>query len=262
MKPQDGTSGKILPEVARATELVGKIYGESRTQVEKRLAIAKAAEAEPEQFGNLLEDMDRSGRVNAPYRRLKVARQAEAIRAEPPPLPGRGPYYMLSGDPPWPYELRQEDPSTGAFIRIRRCRSRRFAPWGRRFSASPPRTAFCGYGPPTITCARRFRSSDTWGFEQKTILTWVKDRMGLGDWLRNQTEHVLMATRGSPVVQLTNQTTVFYGEARAHSQKPEEFYAFVEKLCPAPRYCELFSRHTRPNWDGHGDELGPGLAAE
>jgi N6-adenosine-specific RNA methylase IME4 len=84
--------------------------------------------------------------------------------------------------------------------------------------------------------------------------------MGLGDWLRGQTEHCLMATRGGPVVTLTNQTTALHAPVRAHSQKPEEFYALVESLCPAPRYCELFQRTRRQDWDGHGDEV-PGAAA-
>jgi N6-adenosine-specific RNA methylase IME4 len=104
-----------------------------------------------------------------------------------------------------------------------------------------------------------FAVLDAWGFQHRTLLTWVKDRFGTGDWLRGQTEHCIMAVRGRPVVQLTNQTTVLYGPVRAHSQKPEEFYAFVERLCPAPRYAELFSRQHRENWDGHGDEL-PAIA--
>ncbi len=48
--------------------------------------VVAAGEAEPEKFGKLVEDMDKTGRVNGPYRRLKNAQQAEAIRAEPPPL--------------------------------------------------------------------------------------------------------------------------------------------------------------------------------
>jgi N6-adenosine-specific RNA methylase IME4 len=40
---------------------------------------------------------------------------------------------------------------------------------------------------------------------------------------------------------------------RANSQKPDEFYRLVE--LQAPRYAELFARTTRPNWDGHGDEV-------
>jgi hypothetical protein len=30
-----------------------------------------------------------------------------------------------------------------------------------------------------------------WGFEPKTILTWAKDKMGFGVWLRGQTEHCI-----------------------------------------------------------------------
>ena len=101
-----------------------------------------------------------------------------------------------------------------------------------------------------------FTVLDAWGFQQKTILTWVKDKMGMGDWLRGQSEHCIMAVRGGPIVHLTNQTTILHGKVRQHSRKPEEFYEFVEKLCPAPRYGELFSRHDRENWDGHGDEVG------
>jgi N6-adenosine-specific RNA methylase IME4 len=96
---------------------------------------------------------------------------------------------------------------------------------------------------------------DAWGFEQKTILTWVKDRMGMGDWLRGQTEHCLMAVRGKPVVHLTNQTTALHAPMRAHSEKPGEFFEFVERLCPASRYAELFSRRAvSPLWDSHGDQ--------
>ena len=106
----DQTSGQACPEV-HITEVVGKLFGEGRKQVEKRIAVVKAARAEPEKFGVLQEAMDRSGRVNWPYKRLKVIRQAAIIRAEPPPLPGSGPYRVIVADPPWPYEIRREDPS-------------------------------------------------------------------------------------------------------------------------------------------------------
>jgi N6-adenosine-specific RNA methylase IME4 len=103
---------------------------------------------------------------------------------------------------------------------------------------------------------------DGWGFEAKTILTWVKDRFGCGDWLRSQTEHCVMATRGKPVVELTNQSTVLHAPMRGHSVKPVEFYMLVETLCPAPRYAYLFSRDVRERWDMHGDELPEQEAAE
>ena len=45
-----------------------------------------------------------TGRANGVYRRLKIAKQAERIRAEPPPLPGSGPYIVAATDIPWAAE--------------------------------------------------------------------------------------------------------------------------------------------------------------
>jgi hypothetical protein len=86
--------------------------------------VVEAAETEPEKYGKLLEDMDRTGRVNGVYKRLNIAKQAELIRKEPPPLPGNGPHRVIVADPPWPYEIRDEDPRTGRCCPTSRCRSR------------------------------------------------------------------------------------------------------------------------------------------
>jgi hypothetical protein len=67
--------------------------------------------------------------------------------------------------------------------------------------------------------------------------------------------------RGKPVVELTNQTTLLHGPHRANSQKPVEFYDFVERLCPAPRYAYLFSRYRyNEKWDCHCNEAPPAQA--
>jgi hypothetical protein len=87
----------------RALDKVAAVVGVHRTTIAKAEAIVDAAEAEPDRFRKLLADMDRTGRVNGVFRRLKVIRQADAIRAEPPPLPGNGPYRVIVADPPWPH---------------------------------------------------------------------------------------------------------------------------------------------------------------
>ena len=89
----------------------------------------------------------------------------------------------------------------------------------------------------------------------KTILTWVKNRVGVGNWLRGQTEPCLLAVRGNPVVTLTNQSTVLQAPVREHSRKPEEFYALVEGLCPATSRLELFAREQRDGWACAGAEV-------
>jgi N6-adenosine-specific RNA methylase IME4 len=79
-------------------------------------------------------------------------------------------------------------------------------------------------------------------------------------WLKGQTEHLVIATRGKPVVTLTDQTTLLRGpfhrvRKAAHSAKPIESHSFFESLVPAPRYADLFSRYRHNDkWDSHGNE--------
>jgi N6-adenosine-specific RNA methylase IME4 len=49
-----------------------------------------------------------------------------------------------------------------------------------------------------------------------------------------------------------------------HSRKPDEFYALVESLCPAPAggRIELFARQARPGWAAMGAEIDRFPAAE
>jgi N6-adenosine-specific RNA methylase IME4 len=96
---------------------------------------------------------------------------------------------------------------------------------------------------------------DSWGFEYRTLLTWVKDRMGTGEWLRGQTEHCMLAVRGKPVFLHGNHGTVLEAARREHSRKPEEFYSLVEATCPGLKV-ELFSRSAREGWRAFGNDTG------
>jgi N6-adenosine-specific RNA methylase IME4 len=222
---------------------------------EQAKAVCAAAEANPGQFGKVLEDMNRTGRVNGPFKRMRIATQATEIRRAPPPLPGHGPYRVIVADPPWPYDLSDEDPSHRAVhpyptMSIAQIASLRVADIAHEDS-------ILWLWATNYHLREAFGVVEAWGFQPKTVLTWFKDRFGFGHWLRCKTEHALFATRGKPTVELSSETTALVAPTRGHSQKPDEFYSLVERLCPAPRYCELFSRRSRPNWDGHGDEYYP-----
>lgn len=93
-----------------------------------------------------------------------------------------------------------------------------------------------------------------WGFRQRTILTWVKSRIGMGHYYRNNTEHVLFAVRGRLPVKRHNCPTAFTGAWRRHSQKPDEFYTMVESMSPGP-YLDVFARTHRPGWAVWGNEV-------
>ena len=69
-----------------------------------------------------------------------------------------------------------------------------------------------------------------------------------------QTEHCLLLTRGKPIFDPEDATTLIRERAREHSRKPEAFYALVERTCPGAKL-ELFARERRPGWEPWGAEV-------
>jgi len=99
--------------------------------------------------------------------------------------------------------------------------------------------------------------AEAWGFTVRSPLTWIKFRLGLGNYLRNATEHLLFATRGKAPVNFRSQPTWINAPVQDHSHKPEEQYALIERISGGP-YLELFARR-RPSstadWSVWGDEI-------
>lgn len=97
-----------------------------------------------------------------------------------------------------------------------------------------------------------FDVARAWGFKPITLLTWCKTGPGVGYYLRNNTEHVVFATRGKPMVPDEKvMASWFQAASTAHSAKPAAFYEIVHKVSPGP-YVELFSRQPQLGWDSWG----------
>ena len=77
-----GRTSAIPPRMDRdriqgdARDNIARYLGVGRTTIERAEAVVEAAEEEPEEYGHLVEQMDRSGKVAGAYRRLTVLRQA------------------------------------------------------------------------------------------------------------------------------------------------------------------------------------------
>ena len=190
-------------------------------------------------------------KAKADIREAKEAAVVAQIAQEPAPLPA-GPFRVIVIDPPWKYQSRAEDithrarnPYPDMEIDVIKALP---------VSALAYKDCVLWLWTTNAFISEAFQCLDAWGFRYKTCLTWVKDRMGLGNWLRGQTEHCLMAVRGNPIVTLTNQTTALKAPTREHSRKPDEFYALVESLCPGNRL-EMFSRQRREGWQSQGAEV-------
>jgi len=95
---------------------------------------------------------------------------------------------------------------------------------------------------------------EAWGFTPRSTLTWIKPRLGLGNYLRNATEHLILGTRGKAPVNFKAQPTWMFAPLQDHSHKPEEQYAVIERISPGP-YLELFARRQQPGWDAWGNQI-------
>lgn len=100
---------------------------------------------------------------------------------------------------------------------------------------------------------------EEWGYTPRTgPITWAKPRIGLGNYLRNSTEHLLFGTRGRAPVKFKSQPTWLFAPVGKHSVKPDETYAIIGRVSGGEsRKLELFARRRPPaeNWSVWGNEI-------
>jgi N6-adenosine-specific RNA methylase IME4 len=225
------------------------------------VALADAAgvvDLPPGEQGRLLQQVQ-----DGTFRKLKGARhkaeidkQREQIESGQITLP-EGLYEVIVIDPPWPYDLTYDPDWRRGGIRYPNMSIEELE------ALELPAAEDCILWLWTTNAFMPEACAllEPWGFELRTILTWVKPRIGLGRWLRNCTEHCLLATKGTPQVDLRSQSTVLEAPAREHSRKPDQFYEMVEGLCVGRRL-DYFSREKRPGWAQAGNETGKFGAAQ
>jgi len=100
-----------------------------------------------------------------------------------------------------------------------------------------------------------------WGFTYRTKMVWIKDKIGMGIWVCQQHESLLIATMGSPPAPMpgTQPASVIHAPRGQHSVKPDVFYEIIEKLYPDTARIELFLRgKPREGWEGWGNEADVG----
>jgi N6-adenosine-specific RNA methylase IME4 len=202
------------------------------------------------------------------------ARKAEIRRAERlerlaatcnqnTPLPSNRRYAVLYADPPWHFEVYNEESG------VERAAGNHYFTMPLNEICALPVLSLAA--PDAVlfmwTTAPHLRESfdvlAAWGFEYKTNIVWVKDKIGLGYFVRNQHELLLVATRGDmPSPSPANRpSSVIDAPRREHSRKPDEAYALIERMYPELPKIELFARKARPGWDAWGNEIPPEMEA-
>ena len=193
-----------------------------------------------------------------------------------PDPPRAGAYRVLYVDPPWPergggkikrgadkhYPLMKVSDIVAMFVT--------FGQW-----AAPDAHLYAWATNNYLPAA--FKSIAAAGFRYITIVTWVKDRPGLGQYYRGRTEHCLFAVRGRLAYRTradgkrAQGRTVLYDapdlpdafEApvptargkRIHSRKPEAMRRFIEDVSGMGANLEVFARIRVDGWDAWGNEV-------
>jgi len=238
----------IVPEVKdaiRNTEIADsttQLLELARLTPEKQVEVARSINSGAESVAEAIKTVKQNNR------KIEIEKQIEEIKSNNFQAPDKK-YDVIVMDPPWPYGT-QYDPN------------------GRRAANPYPEMSLEEIAAIELPAAENcilwlwtthkfmrhsFGLLDKWGFRDVAILTWCKDKMGLGSWLRSQSEFCIMAVKGSPKVNLTNQTTVLYAPMREHSRKPDEFYVMVDDLCVGYKI-DWFSREPREGWSQFGND--------
>jgi len=182
-------------------------------------------------------------KLRAETRRAERERIAAELERRPPPLP-KGRYEVIALDPPWPYPGSMLPYPTLSLEAI---------------AALPVGELLADDGVVWLWTTNAFhfeagRIAREWGLADRGMLTWAKDKLGHGYPLQNQTEHCLLLSRGKPHFRRGSFLTLFHGEVREHSRKPDEFFTLAEALCVGRRRLEMFARERRPGWEAWGAE--------
>jgi len=188
-------------------------------------------------------------------RRVRRALRDQALSA-PRPLP-LGPFELIYADPPWQLGGAHSDRAP------------------ENHYPTQPLAEIEGLAVPAADDAILFLWAvssllpealavmEAWGFDYRTSLVWVKDKIGLGAWVRHRHELLLVGRKGSfPAPDPAERPDSVIEAARGrHSQKPACVYELLERMYPQASKLELFARTSRPGWSAWGNQL-PGSTAD
>ena len=102
-----------------------------------------------------------------------------------------------------------------------------------------------------------FSTIRAWGFEYRTQMVWVKPSIGLGKYVRQRHELLLICRRGAHPAPppKTLPDSVIEAPRGEHSAKPEIFHEIIERMFPTAAKIELFRRGApRQSWTAWGAE--------
>ncbi len=217
------------------------------------------------EYGAMIGNDEKKQRFeNDPVFRAKVVMQAERHLREKhttPDMPN-GVYDVIYADPPWRYDFDVESRATENHYPtmlvkdICQLKGQDKVRIQDKFDTNA--VLYLWTTSPKLN--ESFEVIRDWGFTYKTSMVWVKDKIGLGWYCRNQHELLLISEKGDMPLPdaAVRSASVLKFPRTTHSTKPLEMYALIEQWYPERKYLEVFAtpNDVRPSyWGIFGNEL-------
>ena len=211
-----------------------------------------------EHIGNEEAAMKRQAELDKRQRQVAVL-EGKVIKPATPDMPD-GVYDVIYADPPWRYDFDVDSRATENHyptLTINQiCKLRDTKKVSIRAKFDTDAILYLWATAPKLNEALEVIRA--WGFTYKSNMIWVKDKIGLGWYSRNQHELLLIAEKGNMPLPAANVRTssVLNYPRTTHSTKPKEVYDLIETWYPDRRYLEVFGiSNNRPKWAVFGNNI-------
>jgi len=190
----------------------------------------------------------------AAVRRTARIEKAQDLARESLPLnDGLGQYSIIYADPPWQYEHMVSDS---------RVIENQYPTMPLDEICALPvqdlalQDCLLYLWTPSPILEQAFDVLRAWGFEYRTNIVWDKQSIGVGYYVRQQHEILLIARRGEPVLPEASVriSSVIRAPRGEHSAKPVKVYEALESMHPDLAKLELFARNKRDGWASWGNQ--------
>ncbi|MEM0124304.1 MAG: MT-A70 family methyltransferase [Candidatus Micrarchaeaceae archaeon] len=174
------------------------------------------------------------------------------IAVNNPPAPPQGKFAVIYADPPWKYD----------FVTSQTRAVENHYPTMelgdiKKLPVPAADDAILYLWAPPAKLEDALQVMNAWGFQYKTNMVWIKDRIGAGYYARMRHEILLIGTKGNFGVPAESDRpdSVIEAPRTEHSKKPEIVYEIIEKAYPKHSKIELFARSKRNGWEAWGNEV-------
>jgi N6-adenosine-specific RNA methylase IME4 len=250
-------------EPRTSNRAIAKAVGAGKDTVRRDLGGANAPRR-----GKNAREINEGGGANAPLsgaEAAKVAARAERVKGQQDSVSERtakvsldarklGKFSLILADPPWDDEFGSSNRSIENHYPTMKYEDILALPINQ--VAHDQAVLFLWATPSMIEMA--LETARAWGFQYRTQMVWVKPSIGLGKYVRQRHEILLICRRGDHPAPLSENLpdSVIEAPRSEHSEKPEVFYEIIERMYPEAERIELFRRGlAREGWSAWGAEV-------